>query len=55
MLRGSRTRESLPDLSPSSLSRRRDCHFDDALSPSLLRHLLKVEGGAAEWQPLANG
>ena len=25
-----------------------DCHFADALSPSLLKHLLKVEGGAAE-------
>ena len=22
----------------------RDCHFADALSPSLLKHLLKVEG-----------
>ena len=29
-------------------SRRRDCHFADALSPSLLIHLLKAEGGAAE-------
>ena len=29
-------------------SRRRDCHFADALSPSLLKHLLKVDGGAAE-------
>ena len=27
-----------------SNSRRRDCHSADALSPSLLRHLLKVEG-----------
>ena len=26
----------------------RDCHFAGALSPSLLKHLLKVEGGAAE-------
>ena len=26
----------------------RDCHFADVLSPSLLKHLLKVEGGAAE-------
>ena len=26
----------------------RDCHFADALSPSLLKHLLNVEGGAAE-------
>ena len=29
------------------ISRWRDCHFADALSPSLLKHLLKVEGGAA--------
>ena len=29
-------------------SRRRDCHFAGALSPSLLIHLPKVEGGAAE-------
>ena len=26
----------------------RDCHFAGALSPSLLKHLLKVEGVAAE-------
>ena len=26
----------------------RDCHFADALSPSLLKQLLKGEGGAAE-------
>ena len=26
----------------------RSCHFADALSPSLLEHLLKVDGGAAE-------
>ena len=26
------------------------CHSADALSPSRLKHLLKVEGGAAEWQ-----
>ena len=26
-------------------SRRRDCHFADALSASILKHLLKVEGG----------
>ena len=25
-----------------------DCHFADALSPSLLKHLLNEEGGAAE-------
>ena len=30
------------------ISHWRDCHFADALSPSLLIHLLKVEGGAAE-------
>ena len=29
-------------------SRRRDCHFADTPSPSMLKHLLKVEGGAAE-------
>ena len=29
-------------------SRRECCQFADALSPSLLKHLLKVEGGAAE-------
>ena len=29
-------------------SRRRDCHFADIPSPSLLKHLLKAEGGAAE-------
>ena len=31
-------------------SRRRDCHFADAPSPSTLQHLLKGEGGAAERQ-----
>ena len=34
----------LKTLSPSH---RRDCHFADALSLSLLKHLLKVEGDAA--------
>ena len=29
-------------------SHRRDCHCADALSPSLLKRLLKVEWGAAE-------
>ena len=29
-------------------SRRRDCHFADALSPSLFKNLPEVEGGAAE-------
>ena len=33
-----------------TVSHRRGCHFADALSPTLLKHLLKVEGGAAEWQ-----
>ena len=28
-------------------SRRQDCHFADALSPSLLIHLLTVEGGGS--------
>ena len=32
---------------PGQPSRRRD-HFVDTPSPSLLKHLLKVEGGAAE-------
>ena len=27
-------------------SRRRDCHFDDTPCLSLLKHLLKVQGGA---------
>ena len=31
-----------------SASRRRDCHFTDIPSPSILKHLLKGEGGAAE-------
>ena len=30
------------------VSRRRDCHFADITSPSLLRRLLHVEGRAAE-------
>ena len=29
-------------------SRRRDCHFDDTPCLSLLKHLIKVQGGAAE-------
>ena len=33
---------------PGDASRRRDCHFTDIPSPSLLKHLLKIEGGAAE-------
>ena len=33
---------------PADPSRWRDCDFDDALSQSLLIHLLNVEGGAAE-------
>ena len=36
---------------PSGLHRRREfCHFTDAPSQSLLKRLLKGEGGAAEWQ-----
>ena len=31
-------------------SHRRDCHSTDALSQSILKHLLKAEGVAAEWQ-----
>ena len=27
-------------------SRRRDCHFDDTPCLSLLKHLIKVQGGA---------
>ena len=30
------------------LARRRDCHFADTPPPSLLKHLLQGEGGAAE-------
>ena len=36
-------------LAPGVTSHRREfCHSADALSPSPLKHLLKVEGGAAE-------
>ena len=31
-----------------SSSRRRDCHFTDTPSPSILKRLLKGQGGAAE-------
>ena len=46
-----------PHAAPPSCaaSRCRDCHFADALSPSLLMHLLRVEGGAAEWQNSRQG
>ena len=38
-----------PSAVPFHLSRRREfCHFDDTPSSSLLKHLTKVEGGAAE-------
>ena len=33
---------------PGPSSRRRDCHFADIPSPHLSKHLLKVEGDAAE-------
>ena len=36
------------------LSHWRDCHFADALSPSLLKHLLQVQGDAAD-DSLADG
>ena len=32
----------------AAVSRRRDCHFADTPSPSSLKHLIEVEGGAAE-------
>ena len=32
----------------SAVARRRDCHFADTSSPSLLKHLLNEEGGASE-------
>ena len=38
----------LPSLGGGAASRRRDCHFDDAPFLSPLKHLIKVEGGAAE-------
>ena len=38
-------RQLLDDGQPS---RRPDCHFDVIPSPSVLKHLLKVKGGAAE-------
>ena len=31
----------------------RDCHFADATSPSLLKHLLKVEGGCSRMTELS--
>ena len=37
----------LPDFLPDVHEVLEGCHFADALSPSLLIHLLKVEGGAA--------
>ena len=37
-----------PDWHSGISSRRRVCHFSDALSPSLLERLLKAEGCAAE-------
>ena len=41
--------EALDRARPVS-SRRRDCHSADALSPSPLIHLLKVQEGAAQGQ-----
>ena len=42
------TRVHLPLTSRVRASHWRDCHFADGPSPSILKHLLKVEGGAAE-------
>ena len=39
---------SASDAPVGPASRWRECHFADALSPSLLRHLLRVEGSAAD-------
>ena len=36
-------------------SRWRDCHFADALSPSLLEHLTKVEGEVQQNDSLTDG
>ena len=38
----------LKEYSSGDFSRRRDCHFADTPFPSILKHLLKGEGGAAE-------
>ena len=38
----------LRDALTGTYSRRRDCHFTDTPSPSILERLLQVEGGAAE-------
>ena len=37
----------MPEWNAGGGSRRRDCHFDDTRSPSLLKHLIKVQGDAA--------
>ena len=36
------------DTTTGAASRRRDCHFADVTPPVLLKHLIKVEGDAAE-------
>ena len=41
------SQEALHSGTAGGTSRRRDCHFTEALSPSLLKHLLKVEEDAA--------
>ena len=38
----------IPNTDAGGNSRRRDCHFADISSPSLLKRLLKGEGRAAE-------
>ena len=47
---GSGFRTAIGGIAPS---RRRGCHFDDTPILSLLKHLLNVEGGAAERQSRA--
>ena len=37
-------------VSPSSLAVGEDCHSAGTPSPSLLKHLIREEGVAAEWQ-----
>ena len=41
-------RPTPPAAAGGAASRRRDCHSADIPSPSLLKHLLKGEGAAAE-------
>ena len=45
---GSATRKIAKPAARRKGSHRRDCHFTDIPSPSILKHPLKGEGGAAE-------